>query len=106
MVLAALSVPVGCGSGGDATKISAAIPAGDPPTVDLRGDWPAPTTTTTTPIDPATGLSISGPIGPPWPKAFVAADAKVGSVDLYQSPGVRVPTGLSLPTRAAPRNGV
>ena len=66
----------------------------------LEGNWPAPTTTTTTALpnlDPATGLGVSGPMGPPWPTSFTAADAVVPKVALYERPGVPVPTGRTLP---------
>jgi lipoprotein-anchoring transpeptidase ErfK/SrfK len=65
----------------------------------LTGKWPTTTTTTTEPstLDPATGLSISGPIGPPWPDHFTAADAIVPNVALYEAPGKPVPTGRTLP---------
>ncbi|MGN6694065.1 MAG: L,D-transpeptidase [Aquihabitans sp.] len=66
----------------------------------LTGKWPTTTTTTTTApstLDPATGLSISGPIGPPWPDHFTAADAIVPNVGLYEAPGKPVPTGRTLP---------
>jgi hypothetical protein len=53
--------------------------------------------------DPGTGLGIAGPIGPSWPSSFTVADAAVASVDLYASPGNRVPDGRSLshPTHEA-----
>lgn len=67
----------------------------------VKGAWPTTTTTTTTTapsnLDPATGLSVSGPIGPPWPDRFTAADAIVPNVALYESPGKPVPTGRALP---------
>jgi lipoprotein-anchoring transpeptidase ErfK/SrfK len=66
----------------------------------VKGAWPTTTTTTTTApanLDPATGLTISEPIGPPWPDRFTAADAIVPSVALYESPGKPVPTGRTLP---------
>ncbi len=66
----------------------------------------APPTTTTVPpsppppaqpsLDPSTGLTVSGPFGPPWPTSFSAADAQVRSVALFQSPGVPVPDGRAL----------
>jgi lipoprotein-anchoring transpeptidase ErfK/SrfK len=65
----------------------------------VKGSWPTTTTTTTAPstLDPATGLSVSGPIGPPWPDHFTAADAIVPQVALYEAPGKPVPTGRTLP---------
>lgn len=70
---------------------------------EIDGAWPAPTTTTSStttapapPRDPSTGLGIAEPFGPPWPTEFTAADVIVASVDLYASPGVRVPDGRSL----------
>lgn len=93
----------GCGSPGSATVRASVSPLPIGPS-QLRGAWPAPTTTTTTappapppPIDPASGLTVSGPFGPPWPESFIAADATVGQVALYQSPGVPVPGGRTLP---------
>jgi lipoprotein-anchoring transpeptidase ErfK/SrfK len=112
LVLAALA---GCGSSGATTVRASAspLPVG---ASQLSGTWPAPTTTSTTTttttappapvtapapagrsVDPASGLSVSGPIGPPWPTSFTAADATAGQVALYQSPGVPVPGGRSLP---------
>jgi len=69
----------------------------------VAGTWPTTTTTTTAPstLDPATGLSISGPIGPPWPDHFTAADAIVSNVALYEAPGKPVPTGRTLPNPTA-----
>lgn len=64
----------------------------------MVGDWPTTTTTTGLPnLDPTTGLGVSGPIGPPWPVEFTAADAIVPEVALFQAPGVPVPTGRTLP---------
>ncbi|HWJ63559.1 MAG TPA: L,D-transpeptidase [Acidimicrobiales bacterium] len=65
----------------------------------VKGTWPTTTTTTTAPanLDPATGLSVSDPIGPPWPDHFTAADAIVSNVALYEAPGKPVPTGRTLP---------
>ncbi|MCU1371916.1 MAG: hypothetical protein JWO77_3110 [Ilumatobacteraceae bacterium] len=78
---------------------SLSLPAVKPPKVE--GAWPTTSTTTTTTaptnLDPATGLSVSGPIGPPWPDHFTAADAIVANVALYESPGRPVPTGRTLP---------
>ena len=48
-------------------------------------------------VDPATGMGVAGPLGPPWPAHFTAADAVVARVALYQSPGKLVPTGVTLP---------
>ncbi len=72
----------------------------------IKGAWPIPTTTTSTtttttippaPVDPASGLSVSGPMGPPWPTTFTVADAKVRAVALYQAPGVPVPGSRTIP---------
>lgn len=65
----------------------------------LEGAWPTTTTTTTAlpNLDPATGIGVSGPIGPPWPESFLVADAIVDEVPIFQSPGVPVPTGRTLP---------
>ena len=83
------------GRSGPVTVTASAAPA-TTAAPQLRGSWP--TTTTLLPnLDPTTGLGVSGPIGPPWPDHFVAADAIVPSVPLYSAPGKRVPTGLSLP---------
>ena len=77
-----------------AVTASAATVTSAPP--ELSGSWP--TTTTLLPnLDPTTGLGVSGPVGPPWPDHFVAADAIVPEVPVYSAPGTRVPTGLSLP---------
>jgi lipoprotein-anchoring transpeptidase ErfK/SrfK len=96
----------GCGTANSTTVRASASPL-DVGASRLRGTWPAPTTTTTTappppapsggPVDPASGLSVSGPFGPPWPISFTAADAIVGQVALYQSPGVAVPGNRTLP---------
>lgn len=67
--------------------------AGEPA---LAGTWPVPTTVLPN-LDPATGIGVSGPIGPPWPTRFTAADAIVPEVPIYQAPGVPVPTGRTLP---------
>src|SRR5690606_31176363 len=61
----------------------------------VEGDW-ATTTTALPGLDPATGIGVSGPIGPPWPDRFTVADAIVPEVPIYQAPGVRVPTGRTL----------
>ena len=78
---------------------SLALPAAELP--EVRGTWPTTTTTTTTTtpttLDPATGIRVSGPIGPPWPDSFTAADATVPEVAIYESPGTPVPTGRTLP---------
>ena len=65
----------------------------------VKGSWPTTTTTTTAPstLDPATGISVSGPIGPPWPDQFTAADAIVPQVPIYEAPGKPVPTARTLP---------
>ena len=76
---------------------SVSLPAAKAPAI--SGAWPTSTTTTTAPstLDPATGLSVSDPIGPPWPDHFTAADAIVPNVALYEAPGKPVPTGRTLP---------
>ncbi|MDQ6697885.1 MAG: L,D-transpeptidase [Actinomycetota bacterium] len=56
-----------------------------------------PKTVASTVVDQATGVGNAGPIGPPWPDRFTAADAIVGRVALYRAPGTPVPTGLALP---------
>ncbi len=48
-------------------------------------------------VDAATGFGVAGPVGPPWPDHFIAADASVARVALYRSPGTPVPTGAWLP---------
>jgi lipoprotein-anchoring transpeptidase ErfK/SrfK len=64
----------------------------------LDGEWPTTTTTTQLPnLDPESGIGVSGPIGPPWPTSFTVADAIVPEVPIFQSPGVPVPTGRTLP---------
>lgn len=91
------------GDGTQPVTASLSLPGVEAPA--LEGTWPttSTTTTTTTPstLDPATGLSISGPIGPPWPDHFTAADAIVPNVGLYESPGKPVPTGRTLPNPTA-----
>ncbi|MCU1351539.1 MAG: hypothetical protein JWM05_748 [Acidimicrobiales bacterium] len=73
----------------------------------LQGTWPAkpkpkpkPAAPAPKPkpvVDPSTGLTISGPLGPPWPTAIPVAAAVVPRVALFQSPGVPVPAGTVLP---------
>ena len=75
--------------------VAGAIEAG-PLEGELSGAWP--TTTTLLPgLDPATGIGVSGPIGPPWPTSFTVADAISPEVPIYSAPGVRVPTARTLP---------
>ena len=77
------------------TAVVAATPSAPPR---LDGDWPTTTTTTQLPaLDPATGIGVSGPIGPPWPDSFLVADAIVDEVPIFEAPGVPVPTGRTLP---------
>lgn len=82
-------------------RVSASLSAAPVQPPKVQGSWPTTSTTTTTTapatLDPATGLSVSGPIGPPWPDQFTAADAIVPQVALYESPGKLVPTGRTLP---------
>lgn len=82
-------------------RVSASLSAAPVQPPKVQGSWPTTSTTTTTTapptLDPATGLSVSGPIGPPWPDQFTAADAIVPQVALYESPGKPVPTGRTLP---------
>jgi lipoprotein-anchoring transpeptidase ErfK/SrfK len=73
-----------------------ASPADDAPRAQLRGSWPT-TTTTLAGLDPATGIGVSGPIGPPWPDEFLVGDAVVDQVPIFQAPNVPVPTGRTLP---------
>jgi lipoprotein-anchoring transpeptidase ErfK/SrfK len=84
--------------GDDGQQVTAALSLPAAGAASVKGAWPT-TTTTTTPstLDPATGLSVSGPIGPPWPDHFTAADAIVSNVALYEAPGKPVPTGRTLP---------
>ena len=86
-----------------AVTASLSLPAAQAPKV--AGSWPTSTTTTTTTapstLDPATGISVSGPIGPPWPDQFTAADAIVPQVALYEAPNKPVPTGRTLPNPTA-----
>lgn len=90
-----------CGaSGSGPTTVQASVAPTRAARSKLSGTWPVATTTTTAPLpnlDPATGLGVSGPMGPPWPDAFTAADAIVPQVALYQAPGVPVPTHRTLP---------
>lgn len=79
-------------------QVTAAVaePAGDAPDAQLAGSWPT-TTTTLEGLDPATGIGVSGPMGPPWPDSFLVGDAIVDQVPIFQAPGVPVPTGRTLP---------
>lgn len=79
-------------------QVTASLSAEPVQAAKVKGSWPT-TTTTTTPstLDPATGISVSGPIGPPWPDQFTAADAIVPQVALYEAPDKPVPTGRTLP---------
>ncbi|MEZ5203175.1 MAG: L,D-transpeptidase [Acidimicrobiales bacterium] len=64
----------------------------------ISGSWPTTTTTTLLPgLDPATGIGVSGPIGPPWPDSFTVGDAIVPSIPIFSAPDVPVPTGRTLP---------
>ncbi|MGI8755805.1 MAG: L,D-transpeptidase [Acidimicrobiales bacterium] len=101
----------GCGAGNPPQHLTASESDPQAARAQLVGAWPAPTTTTTPPtttttsttnpplpgLDPATGLGISGPMGPPWPTSFTAADARVRAVALFQAPDVPVPTHRTLP---------
>jgi len=80
-------------------QVNASLSAAPAQAPALEGSWPTTTTTTTAPstLDPATGISVSGPIGPPWPDHFTAADAIVPQVALYEAPNKPVPTGRTLP---------
>ena len=62
----------------------------------LTGDWP---TTTTAPPDlgPDAGITISEPIGPPWPTEFTVADAVSSEIPIYEAPDRPVATGRTLP---------
>jgi lipoprotein-anchoring transpeptidase ErfK/SrfK len=85
--------------GDGASQVTASLSLGGAGIAEVNGSWPLATTTTTAPstLDPATGISVSGPIGPPWPDQFTAADAIVPQVALYEAPGKPVPTGRTLP---------
>ena len=83
--------------GDGAVEVNATLAGAPRRAVPLRGSWPTTTTTTPSTLDPATGISVSGPIGPPWPEGFVAADAIVPAVPIYQAPDVPVPTHRTLP---------
>lgn len=76
-------------------SLASAGDAGEQPA--LEGEWPTTTTTALPNLDPETGIGVSGPIGPPWPDRFLVADAIVDEVPIFQSPGVPVPTGRTLP---------
>ncbi len=80
-------------------EVSASLSAAPAQAPKVDGSWPTSTTTTTAPstLDPATGISVSGPIGPPWPDHFTAADAIVPQVALYEAPNKPVPTARTLP---------
>jgi hypothetical protein len=79
------------------TEVTAAAVIAEPADHLLQGDWPTTTTTALPNLDPATGIGVSGPIGPPWPTSFTVADAAVAQVPIFQAPGVPVPTGRTLP---------
>ncbi|MCB0970366.1 MAG: L,D-transpeptidase [Acidimicrobiales bacterium] len=77
-----------------AVAASAEVPA---PGLDvLSGEWP---TTTTAPPDlgPDAGITVSEPIGPPWPTEFTVADAVSSEIPIFEEPGVQVATGRTLP---------
>lgn len=79
------------------TALADAAPAG----LDvLTGDWP---TTTTAPPDlgPDAGITISEPIGPPWPTEFTVADAVSSEIPIYEAPDRPVATGRTLPNPTA-----
>ncbi|WP_421118086.1 L,D-transpeptidase [Aquihabitans daechungensis] len=82
-------------------RVTASLTPGTAEAPKVKGSWPTTTATTTTTappnLDPATGISVSGPIGPPWPDHFTAADAIVPQVALYEAPNKPVPTGRTLP---------
>lgn len=81
------------------TTVSAELATATTAAPQLEGEWPTTTTTTTQlpNLDPESGIGVSGPIGPPWPTSFTVADAIVPEVPIFQSPGVPVPTGRTLP---------
>ncbi|MCU1497322.1 MAG: hypothetical protein JWM47_1275 [Acidimicrobiales bacterium] len=93
-----------CGAKEEATPFAATVAARRAEPSTLAGRWPAPTTTTSTTTTTApppafpdeAGLTVSGPIGPPWPTRFTAADAVGSRVPLYQAPDVPVPGGRVL----------
>ncbi|HEY4377419.1 MAG TPA: L,D-transpeptidase, partial [Acidimicrobiales bacterium] len=96
VLLAACGVP-----GAKAASTEVEVVRGPVAGSTLVGSWPekpkvVPVKAPPAPIDPATGYTVSGSIGPPWPLVSVAADAIVPRVALYQSPGVPVPTGKVL----------
>jgi lipoprotein-anchoring transpeptidase ErfK/SrfK len=95
VVAIAVGVAASARAGDRLATVSAelATPTTAAPT--LRGEWP--TTTTLPDFDPDSGIGISGPIGPPWPTSFTVADAVADQVPIFQSPGVPVPTGRTLP---------
>lgn len=108
-VVAMAALALGCGTA-EPEPTAVALQVSEPGPVRLVSDWPptgaddpAPAADLADAADPETGLTISGPIGPPWPASFSVADAAVASVDLYAAPGVRVPDGRSLshPTHEA-----
>lgn len=76
----------------------AAVAPIEPGSPSVAGDWPVVTTTTALPnLDPATGIGVSEPIGPPWPDRFTVADAIVPQVPIFEAPNKPVPTGRTLP---------
>ena len=102
-VVGLLLVVAGCGKEQGPAELSATIRSDRASASEVGGSWPTTTTSTTTTtttlpnLDPTTGIGTSGPIGPPWPTSFLAADAKVPAVAIYSAPGVPVPTGRTLP---------
>ncbi len=104
VAVALLVAPVllgACGSS-DSHTASPSVPATHAASSTTSTSLAPPSTTTTTtsptslPVDPATGLAISGPVGPPWPTNFTAADAAVPRVALYSAPNVPLTSGLTL----------
>lgn len=98
LVVAMVAVTASSRSNDSTTTVRASLHATAPGAASIEGGWPTTTSTTALPqLDPATGIGVSGPIGPPWPDHFTAADAIVASVPIYERPGVPVPTGRTLP---------
>ncbi|MCU1453814.1 MAG: hypothetical protein JWN46_1960 [Acidimicrobiales bacterium] len=98
---ALVALVASCGSGSSGAAL-VRVEVVTPPAAgaSLTGAWPqaalrvAPKPVA--PVDPATGLSVSPSIGPPWPDHFTVADAVVPNVPLFSAPGTPVPNGKVL----------
>lgn len=101
MVLVAAGATIAWRSSNDqpSEQVTARLSVPAPGAAAVRGAWPTTTTSTTAVpnLDPATGIGVSGPIGPPWPTEFTVADAVSAQVPIFEAPDKPVPTGRTLP---------